>query len=60
MIGTEMAADFIVNQIVGGDGVSRPDPNDMQTRIAANFPTPSGATIVILGVSSSQTPAVYS
>ena len=57
----EQAADFIVNLLpFGPDGAARPDPNDLKTRIGNNFPTPTGASITLLGISSSQCPAVFS
>jgi hypothetical protein len=48
----EQQADFIA--------ANGPDPVSLSTAINNNFPTPAGATIVLLGISSSQTPAVYS
>jgi len=55
------SADVIATGITQpGDGTLRPDPNSIITVIGNNFPTPAGATVVLLGVSSAQCAAVYS
>ena len=54
------AADIIAGFLVGGDGTISPDPNSVATAISNNFPVPPGATIVIVGISSAQSPAVFS
>ncbi len=55
----EQEADFIVTPLTGGDGAVRPDPADAMDRIANSFATPPGASIVLLGISSSQTSVIY-
>jgi hypothetical protein len=60
-LGLELAADFIVVLAPAGpDGTARPLISDLLAKIASNFPTPAGGTIVLRAVSSSQTPSVYS
>jgi len=59
----EMSGDFIalaLAQVPGGDGTMRPDMTDVKSRIAANYVTPPGASIVIRLISSSQVPVVFS
>jgi hypothetical protein len=56
----EQSADFIAALLFGGDGTAQPDPVSLRTAIANNFPTPTGATLILLGVSSSQTSFAYS
>ena len=56
----EMEADFVATPITGADGAMRPDPADLTGyRIPNNFSTPAGASIVLLGISSSQTSVIY-
>jgi hypothetical protein len=45
---------------VGPDNSINPDPAAIALVIGNNFVTPPGAAIILLGISSSQTPAVYS
>ena len=54
------AADIIAAALIGGDGTGSPDPNSVATVISNNFPTPSGATIVVVGIGSAQSTTVYS
>jgi hypothetical protein len=58
---SEQSADFIVVLApTGPDGTARPLISDLLAKIASNFPTPAGASIVLGVISSSQTPTVYS
>ena len=57
----EQSVDVIAAPLpIGPDLAINPDPVAIAVVIGNNFVTPPGATIVFLGISSSQTPAVYS
>ena len=56
----EASVDFILNTVIGGDGVLRADMNDARTKVANNFPTPAGASIAFTTISNSQSAFAYS
>ena len=53
------SVDIIATVLTGGDGTQTPDPNSVATAISNYFPTPSGATIVIVGIGPAQTPVAF-